>query len=309
MTEPDVNADLVRQLEERIASLTEKLEVSEHRAARLQAIIDNAPIMLYQWVLTPDGEGRFIFVSEACRAIYGISASELLADMRYSMRVIHADDLPAFTKAVQDSARTLEPFTWQGRIELLRSKGLKWIRAISTPTRLPDGSTLWDGAVIDITREQNAADGLQLSEQQRSVLIGQLEEQNATLARQAEDLRILSTPIIPLAQDVLALPIVGEINPTRAQQILELVLASVSQKSARFVLLDITGVHSIDSYAAEALIRTASALKLLGATAILTGVQPKTAQALIELGADLSSLITRSTFQDGIAYTRSKGNR
>jgi len=133
-----------------------------------------------------------------------------------------------------------------------------------------------------------------------------LEEQNAKLERQAEDLRILSTPIIPIAADVLALPIVGEINPVRAQQILELVLASVTEKSARFVLLDITGVHSIDSYAADALLRTASALRLLGATAILTGVQPKTAQALIELGADLSSLITRSTFQDGLAAARSR---
>jgi rsbT co-antagonist protein RsbR len=229
--------------------------------------------------------------------------------MRYSMRVIHAEDLPVFTQAVQESARTLEPFTWQGRIELLHSNTIKWIRAISKPIRLPDGSTSWDGAVIDITRERQAAEGLQVSERERSALIGQLEEQNTKLARQAEDLRLLSTPIIPLAADVLALPIVGEINPTRAQQILELVLATVSEKSARFVLLDITGVHSIDSYAAEALVRTASALKLLGATAILTGVQPKTAQALIELGADLTSLITRSTFQDGIAYTRSKGNR
>lgn len=313
MTEPEVkahvNAQLVRQLEEQIALLTEKLEESEHRVELLQSIIDNAPIMLYQWVLTPDGEGRFTFVSEACRDIYGISASELLADMRYSMRVIHAEDLPVFTQAVQESARTLEPFTWQGRIELLHSNTIKWIRAISKPKRLPDGSTSWDGAVIDITRERQAAEGLQVSERERSALIGQLEEQNTKLALQAEDLRLLSTPIIPLAADVLALPIVGEINPTRAQQILELVLATVSEKSARFVLLDITGVHSIDSYAAEALVRTASALKLLGATAILTGVQPKTAQALIELGADLTSLITRSTFQDGIAYTRSKGNR
>lgn len=309
MTEPEVDASLVRQLEQRIASLTEKLDESERRVERLRSIIDSAPIMLYQWVLSPDGEGRFTFVSEACRDIYGISATDLLADMRYSMRVIHKEDLPVFTQAVKESARTLEPFTWQGRIELLRSKATRWIRAISKPQRLPDGSTSWDGAIIDITREKEAADGLLASEQARSALIGQLEEQNAQLARQAEDLRILSTPIIPLAADVLALPIVGEINPTRAQQILELVLASVSAKSARFVLLDITGVHSVDSYAAEALVRTASALKLLGATAILTGVQPNTARALIELGADLSSLITRSTFQDGIAYTRMKGER
>jgi rsbT co-antagonist protein RsbR len=262
--------------------------------------------MLYRWVLPLEGEGQFTFVSEGCRAIYGVSPAELLADMRSSMRVIHEEDLPIFTKLVIESARTLEPFTWQGRIELLHAKSIKWIRAISIPHRLPDGSTSWDGAIIDITREKEAAEGLELSEHERSALIVQLEEQNAKLARQAEDLRILSTPIIPIAKDVLALPIVGEINPNRAQQILELVLASVTEKSARFVLLDITGVHSVDSHAAEALVRTASALKLLGATAILTGVQPKTAQALIELGADLSSLITRSTFQDGMAVAQAK---
>jgi rsbT co-antagonist protein RsbR len=308
MTEHDATTKLLREYEDRIAALTEQLAESERTASLLRAVMNNAPAMLYQWVLLPDGKARFTFVSEACTEIYGISSNQFLVDTLFGIQAIHSDDLPSFTRAVEESARTLEPFVWEGRI-VLPSQPVKWIRAFSRPHRLPDGGTCWEGAVVDFTVEHNAAVGLLASEREKSALIEQLEEQNQRLSRQAAELRVLSTPIIPLAHDVLALPIVGDINPSRAQQILESVLASVTAKGAQFVLIDITGVPTVDSYAAEALVRTAGALRLLGATAILTGVQPNTAKALIELGADLSSLITRSTFQDGMAFTRSKAAR
>jgi anti-anti-sigma regulatory factor len=309
MAEREITTKTAPEYEEQIAALSTQLAESQQIANLLRAIADNSPAMLYQWVLFPNGEARFTFVSEACRDIYEISPSELLADMRYSMRVIHPDDVPIFSGLVEESARTMEPFQWEGRIVLFKPQRMKWIRAISKPHRMPDGVTAWDGAVFDVTKEREAAARLLASEQERSGLIEQLREQNEKLSLQAAELQVLSTPIIPLADDVLALPIVGEINPERAQRILESVLTSVTAKSAQFVILDITGVHTVDAYAAEALVRTASALKLLGATAILTGVQPNTARVLIELGADLSTLITRSTFQDGIAYTRTRVRR
>lgn len=309
MTEHDAITKSPLGSDERLDALTQQLAESERLSSLLRVVIDSVPAMLYQWMLSGDGQARFTFVSKGCEEIYGLTANELLSDIRYSMEVIHPEDMPSFTSAVERSASTLTPFQWEGRIVLPRLGRTKWIRAFSRPHRLSDGGTCWEGAIFDFTKEKEAAEGLLASEHERSSLIEQLKVQNETLIRQAEELRVLSTPIIPLANDVLALPIVGEINPSRAQQILESVLASVTAKSARFVLIDITGVRTVDSYAAEVLVRTASALKLLGATAILTGVQPNTAMALIELGADLSSLITRSTFQDGIAFATSRAGR
>ncbi len=123
----------------------------------------------------------------------------------------------------------------------------------------------------------------------------------ATVRAQADLLQELSTPVIPVTDDVLVMPIIGSVDSARARGILETVLEEVVNRRASVVLLDITGVALIDSQVANALVQTAQAAQLLGARLILTGIRPEVAQAIIGLGVALPGMASFSTLQQGLA--------
>ncbi len=283
------------------SDLQEQLLAARRDFAELQSIFDAAPVMLYRWTLSTTGVARFGFVSQGCRNIYGMTPAEMVADVRYSMDVIHPDDLPGFQKVVEQSIIDLSPFNWAGRLKFGDGR-IKWIRAQSVPKRNPDGSTSWEGVIVDITEQQQAEQARSDAERERSALIDKLREQNERLVRQSEAMAELSTPIIPLASDVIALPLIGHIDPQRATQILDTLLHGANSHRARIVIIDVTGVRDLDGYGAETLVRAAQGLRLLGATAVLTGLRPAIAQTLVQLGVDFGSLLTRSSFQDGILF-------
>lgn len=121
-------------------------------------------------------------------------------------------------------------------------------------------------------------------------------------------IRELSTPLIPLADHVVAMPIVGTVDSARAQQILETLLEGIAAYQSEMAILDITGVQTIDTQVADALVHTAQAVRLLGAQVILTGISPAIAQTLVHLGVDLAGIITHSRFQDGIRIALRNGH-
>src|SRR5262245_13789464 len=97
------------------------------------------------------------------------------------------------------------------------------------------------------------------------------------------------------------MPLIGVVDSRRAQQVLEPLTAGIAISNAVVAILDITGVSVVDTQVANALIRAAQAVKLLGAQVMLTGIRPEVSQTLVGLGVDLSTIITRSTLQSGIA--------
>jgi rsbT co-antagonist protein RsbR len=118
-----------------------------------------------------------------------------------------------------------------------------------------------------------------------------------------ELLNALSLPIIPVREDVLVAPLVGNLDAVRAQRMIGDVLEQIERRRARAIILDVTGVAVVDTQLAQALLRTAEATRLLGARTILVGIRPEVAQTLVSLGADLSSLHTAATLQEGLAYS------
>lgn len=144
------------------------------------------------------------------------------------------------------------------------------------------------GAILDITEHKQA-------EFERTKFQEQLIE------AQRLALRELSTPLIPIADNVVIMPLVGSIDTQRAQQVLESLLDGVAAHHAETVILDITGVQVVDTQVANAFIRAAQAVKLLGAHIIMTGIKPQIAQTLVQLGVDLRGITTRGTLQAGIA--------
>lgn len=128
------------------------------------------------------------------------------------------------------------------------------------------------------------------------------EHQEYSLVQQVAQLAELSTPLLVISDQAVVMPLVGAIDSRRIQQIMETLLLGVSKHGVSQVILDIIGVPIVDTQVANALIRAARAVTLLGAQTVLTGIRPEVAQTLVGLGADLSSIVTLGTLQAGIAY-------
>ncbi|UQA57975.1 response regulator [Polyangium aurulentum] len=136
----------------------------------------------------------------------------------------------------------------------------------------------------------------ELSEVARAALQDQL-----LLAHQ-QRLRELSTPLMPISDKVMVMPLIGSMDIQRAQQVMESALEGAAQRRAECVILDVTGMKEIDAGVADLLVRAGQGLRLLGARVIITGIRPEVARALVELGASLDTIVTRATLQDGVAH-------
>jgi rsbT co-antagonist protein RsbR len=167
---------------------------------------------------------------------------------------------------------------------------LGWLLTSKIPLRMPDGTVV--GVLVsleDITARKQA-------EEQRA------RSQEEYIQMQSGLLAELSTPLIPLTQAVVVMPLIGSIDSRRAQQVLDTLLHGITARHARTAILDITGVPIVDTHVAGALIRAAQAAQLLGAQVVLTGIRPEVAQTLVGMGTELQGIVTRSDLQSGIAF-------
>lgn len=180
---------------------------------------------------------------------------------------------------------------WHGETAYLRPDGqsIPLLTSIFL-IRDDDGNPRFTAAIERDLRQQRQA------EAERTLLQQQIiDAQNAAI-------RELSTPLIPIDDHVVIMPLIGSVDTKRALQIMDTLLEGIVQHRATIAILDITGVMVVDTQVATALIRAAQAVKLMGAQVVLTGIRPDVAQTLVHLGADLSGIVTRSTLQAGIAY-------
>ncbi len=137
---------------------------------------------------------------------------------------------------------------------------------------------------------------------QRQMMVEREEFQERIINLQTSLIAELSTPLIPLNDDVMVLPLIGTIDSNRAQQMIETVLKGVSQQKSKAVIIDITGVSVIDTQVASVFMHLAQAVQLLGARVVLTGIRPEVAQTIVGLGLEFHDLVTRSDLQSGINY-------
>jgi len=130
--------------------------------------------------------------------------------------------------------------------------------------------------------------------------IKDLKVQMDLVKRQALAIQELSTPVLQIWNDVLALPVIGTVDTRRAAEIMERLLAEVVIRKSKFVILDITGVEIVDTKTADHFLKLIKAAALLGTKCILTGIRPAVAQTLVEIGVDLSSITTLRDLQAGL---------
>jgi len=133
-----------------------------------------------------------------------------------------------------------------------------------------------------------------------TVAVGFVRERERVIREQQEAIRELSTPVLPVRERLLILPIIGLIDPLRARQVTEQLLRGVRAHRAKVVVIDITGVGSLDVKVANHLVLTVEAARLLGARVIVTGLSPEIANTLVNIGVDLGKMSTVGDLQGGI---------
>lgn len=121
------------------------------------------------------------------------------------------------------------------------------------------------------------------------------------IRQQGREILELSTPVMQVWQGVVAVPLIGTLDSQRTQQFMERLLERIVETNSPVALVDIMGVPTIDTQTAQHLIETITAVRLLGAQVVLTGVRPAIAQTLVHLGIDLSGITTRSSLAAGLS--------
>lgn len=194
------------------------------------------------------------------------------------------------------------PPSWQGFID-----------AVNESYHQADADRALLEHALDLSSQELMERNRQLQEnlaerQRKEAALRQAEEerlklQDEMIRMQAAALEQLSTPLIPISDDILVMPLIGTIDSRRAQKIMETLLQGLVAHQARAAILDITGVPVVDSAVAQGLLRAAQAAQLLGAHVVLSGIRPEVAQTLVGTGANLRGIVTYSTLQQGISAT------
>ncbi len=127
-----------------------------------------------------------------------------------------------------------------------------------------------------------------------------VEERERVISEQQRAIRELSTPVLQFRERLLILPIIGMLDRDRARQLTEQLLDAIHRRRAKVVVIDITGVATVDRGVANHLVQTVEAARLMGASAIITGVSAKIAQTLVDLGVDLGMMKTVGDLEGGL---------
>jgi rsbT co-antagonist protein RsbR len=163
--------------------------------------------------------------------------------------------------------------------------------------------------LFDMAQQRAGNDGKQLAEilWDLTILLDKLglyttevyqESREGVIHRQQQELMELSTPVVQLWDEVLALPLIGTLDSGRTQVVMESLLQRVVETGARIAIIDITGVPTVDTLVAQHLMKTVAATRLMGADCIISGIRPQIAQTIVHLGVNLNDIVTKATLAD-----------
>jgi rsbT co-antagonist protein RsbR len=128
------------------------------------------------------------------------------------------------------------------------------------------------------------------------------------ISRQQEELLELSTPVVKLWDGILALPMIGTLDSARTQIVMESLLQRIVETGSEIAIIDITGVPTVDTQTAQYLLKTVTAIRLMGAECIISGIRPQIAQTIVHLGVELHGVTTKATLADALAVALKRLN-
>ena len=167
-------------------------------------------------------------------------------------------------------------------------------------------------ALFDALKQESTGDAMQLADSiwQVTVLLDKLglhtiknyqKTREDVINRQQQELLELSTPVVKIWEGILALPMIGTLDSARTQVVMESLLQRIVETEAQIAIIDITGVPTVDTLVAQHLLKTVTAIRLMGADCIISGVRPQIAQTIVHLGVDLQGVTTKANLADALA--------
>ncbi|KMS85272.1 MULTISPECIES: STAS domain-containing protein [Streptomyces] len=244
-----------------------------------------------------------------------------------SVFTVSRDEAVEACKAVVDA---LSEVAVSGRLEDIGAPGFAPVRdqlgrmaqtrtrTGSTPAQIADEVAGLRVPVVELLREEFADPATPQAQEcvlALTLLLGTLRlvvletalDANAELIeRQRQQLLEVATPVIKLWEGTVAVPLIGTLDSARSQVVMESLLEAIVDQRARYAILDITGVPTVDSLVAQHLMKTVAAARLMGAECIVSGIRPAIAQTIVQLGIDLGSVLTRASLSDALAYALGK---
>ena len=249
---------------------------------------------------TIDAEGRFVDINPRWQDVLGYPVEDLRG--RRFTEFMHPDDVEGAAAVVRRGAARGEVAGFESRY---RGKDgeYRWL-AWSTSPPGPDG--LLCASARDITAFKEA-----LTEREQALLLSTQyeadyrrveDELRRRLEAQQDAIHSMSTPIIQVWDDIVTMPVVGLVDSVRAADMKNSLLETVSRTSAKFAIVDLTGVDTVDTATADHLLKVMRAVGLLGARCVITGIQPSVAQIIVALGLDMQGVTTLRSLREGLKY-------
>lgn len=244
-----------------------------------------------------------------------------------SVFTVSRDEAVEACKAVVEA---LSEVAVSGRLEDVRAPGFGTVREQlgrmsatrartgSTPAQIAEEVAGLRAPAVELLREEFADPATPQAQEcvlVLTLLLGTLRlvvmetalDANAELIeRQRQQLLEVATPVIKLWEGTVAVPLIGTLDSARSQVVMESLLEAIVDQRARYAILDITGVPTVDSLVAQHLMKTVAAARLMGAECIVSGIRPAIAQTIVQLGIDLGSVLTRASLSDALAYALGK---
>lgn len=297
----------IERLRARVAALEEQLAERDRSEAKLRGEVASLRAMFEQLpvaFMAADGTGKVTVAnSEAIKIIGDGSIDQTVEDVASQFGIFEPDKKTVVNPENVPLARALRGETVRGQELFLRSQNFPegiWLEAYAAPYNA-EGDAPAGGTVLFLDCRA------------RKFLEEETASQNTTLmAAEAEKLEIitrlrtaveqLSTPILELWEDVLALPVIGIVDSRRSAEMMERLLHEIVQKQSRFVIIDLTGVEVIDTSTADHFMKLVKAVGLIGAKCILTGIRPAVAQTLVDLDVSFGQLETLRNLRHGLRY-------
>lgn len=253
----------------------------------IDSLLENIPDLIY----FKDTEGRVERVSKSYTELTGVDrgdiigkkATELFTD-EVGKRLLKEDKL-----VLKQGESIIGK-----EVKVTRPDGeTRWVSTIKIPRYDQEGNVVGMlGVDRDITERKQMEEKLKKYSER-------LEEE---VKERTKTIQELSTPVITVWDGVLSVPILGTVDSERAQQITEKLLEAVTEQEAQVAIIDVSGIATVDSAVANHLIRSAKAIRLIGAVPLLTGINPHIAQTISRLGIELEGLKTLATLKDGIQF-------
>lgn len=254
--------------------------------------------LLSKWIELQEKEGA---------GVSAISKDELISQS--------TDFLKLFAKSVASEKSNIEDEAWDETLTLLREVAIYRSQRGLRPSETASFVLSLKEALFERLLSQKKTENLLAQIWSVTTCVDQLglyvmdlfiEKREDIIERQREELLEVSTPVVELWNGILALPVIGTLDSTRAQAVMEGLLEAIVEHEAKIAIIDITGVPAVDTQTAQHLLKSVTAAELMGAECYISGVRPQIAQTIVQLGLDLGGMQTKASLMNAFQQSLTK---